>query len=321
MKAATADTRRRSTDSPNSDNATSSWKRPATAALLGLMFCLVGCGRASAGPQPTPPSCKLPVGGPIDGFVSYPSGQYQAAVGVPPGTIPNTYSPTLRKWVPVAPGVLSPDAADRADEDRTTGSLVVEDLRTHQRRTVGSSVGLLLVSWTSLGIYGLDSNGHLLRINPTDGAASIVPAPSGSIQGSSYSAQGVWTLVPIPDSSDRWVDHVDAKNGPAKHWIRVHQSGNSNPSQFMIGFDRDGWPFILTATTGTDVELLDATDHGQTVVWSSASQPDLSPVSGHGDSIGIWLAGQDGSLWLYRQGQLQRFTQPLGIYVVMQDCA
>lgn len=265
------------------------------AAIAGLVA--VACtqqappSRAASG---TLPACRLPVAR-FDygaGFVSFPSGKFEVARGVPFSKT-FTFVAGLHRWLPVPPAFVSPDGTIYA---LSTGSAVeLVDSRTGRATPVATG---------AFHVIELTSDGLLLSKLSADGSPSLWMVQQGEEPRLLEIAGGVPVLDSyrfVPAGTTVWsqsrdgtqVIRIDLTRKVGSVWL----TGASRVS--ILGLDGAG--SLMLWMYGDTPRLVTLTAPGQATPLASGV-PGFSATSALADAHGIWFGNgvQDGSVWLYR---------------------
>jgi nucleoid-associated protein YgaU len=255
--------------------------------------------------------CRLPVvtlAG--NGFVTYPAGVYTPDPSGTPslpgsnqsGTTLNTqysYDAGYSRWLPVMPGLISPDGTHYVYTDSNANLSTVDVSTGRVSRLTAYGTGTWHpVGWQHAGIYAVRTTSP-----GTYTGLWLVPYPSGSPK--QVTDIGTWEAVgpraaygflesnPAPGTSFA-IARLDLVSGAITRWF--YQAGQYGP--WIAGFDRGGAPVIQQSVA---VYLVPAALQPQVLA------PSTKTTTAFGDSWGIWLGSNDG-LFLFAGGVLTEVT-------------
>lgn len=271
-------------------------------------------------------NCRLPVAGYMSGatnvtpetqvgaggFVEFPSGNY-----TPVAASDKSYLASADAWLPVSPESISPDGKTYVQvESRTKANpsvpvttLYLVDVKTGTKRVLLKSSereAVYALSWISEGIYAIvfrlnsGEATRLIHIDPATGASQAVAG--------SDLPNGAFGEI-IGDAA--WGTSQIFANGPPVRLLRLGLRDGKvtvwyeNPTPFVIvGFDADNHPIIATfnfAVGSSQVTLVTAPLKTSRIETTGGSFLTDRPVWVT-DSHGTWMAGLDGTIWLYSSG-------------------
>ncbi len=281
-------------------------------------------------------SCSLPISAlsadHTTGFITLTHGVARFS---PVQTSGTTYIPALGRWAAVLPQLIAPDgrsyvtAGDSPHQDVVH---LVDAQGDHAIASVRPSVSVF--AFTVEGVLLLDSsagptNGTLTfdLLDPSTGAMhalTVPPLQTGSFSGAGASSEtayvrsgnGVWNTVYDSSSNVSFVDRYDLATGTTTRWFDGRRDGSGNVQ--VVGADASGNPIIQLSSTdlfhtnpgqrgGIHVATLLLTAPHQAMllnsgrVGSAGVAGNLSPLSATDGGM-VWLAADDGGIWLYRPG-------------------
>jgi hypothetical protein len=288
-------------------------------AVALTLTLLSACGWVGQSPslQAVGFTCRLPVASlptGSGGFVTFPDGGFAAdpASGV-------SYDSRSGRWLPVAAEMRSPDGTAYADSDFVKGtgtSIRVVDIATRQARSVWQETApTWALGWRPEGIYFLRQYPRpgeppfegpaLWVVDPTSGSARLVTAQPRIGAGlplfkawTALAGGAVW-LKTVPDSPPS-VDilvRVDLPSGLPQRWL----TAPLGTSLEVLGVDPTDHPVVaLVSGDGHPASVLRLLGPGQSMpLAASGLRPAAQmPVQLTADRHGLWVAGDDGSIWL-----------------------
>jgi hypothetical protein len=292
--------------------------------VLGVATSACGWARPAAGPplQAVAFSCRLPVASlptGSGGFVTFPDASF-----VPDRASGVSYDRRSGRWLPVAGALRSPDGKGYVESGFVKGvgtSLQVVDIATHQGRSVWQEPGVTApLGWRPEGIYFLRQSARpgeppfegpaLWVVDPVSGAPRLVTAQPRIGAGlplfkawTALAGGAVW-LKTVPDSPPS-VDilvRVDLPSGRPERWL----TATPGTSLEVLGVDATDHPIVaLVAGNGHPASVLRLSGPGQSTPLEAAGfRPAASmPVQLIADAHGLWVAADDGSIWLGNASQ------------------
>lgn len=337
---------------------TRSWRRPL---VLVASLVLAACGgtsnqnassTAAGSVARVSFSCRLPVAGfvpgspkivkldvdglPVQrgagGFVSFPSGAYQAVADSD-----RSYFPGPGAWLPAPPQAVAPDQRSFAQPKSTSGSpYMVDRLYLIDAQTRASRLIYTAPAGDTLDVLAYGAQGVFVdlysSVRPTqNAAASIMLDRVELINPRSGSHEPVPGTEATPNVYERWssvtgnalwgnvtVAPKDIHSGPTMKLVQLslrdgmltdwYQASLSSSTGFeVLGFDADDHPILglfPAATPGVtylpvlQLVLLTGPNHAVPIRPEGGTFR-AGPLSSFNDSHGTWFGGYDSSIWLY----------------------
>jgi hypothetical protein len=285
-------------------------------------------------------SCSLPISAlsqdHTTGFVTLSNGSAHFTAVRTDGT---TYLPQLRRWAPVLPQAVSLDGLSYVTEDYRGGQTIFALVDASGTRTLLTTTAPMnFFAYTAEGIIlddlspppgatGPSDTLDLKVLDPSSGALSQFPHPAPRLPASASvgtsgeagylrSGNALWMTAYDSASNVSLVDRYDLATGLTTRWFDGSRDGRGDVQ--VVGADSQGDPIMQLSTTdlfhtnpahragiGVQTMLLSG-PHAATVlnggrVGDAGVAGDLSPLSVT-DGGKVWLAADDGAIWLYRPG-------------------
>jgi hypothetical protein len=245
-----------------------------------------------------------------------------------------TYLPALQRWVDVLPQFVSPDGTAYV----TVGggaSDAIHIVDAHGDRAVPTHAPAGVFAWTRRGLLLLAPSDRpdplhgetldLDLVDPTTGALTplapiqlpgISGAGGGSETGYVRAGDSVWTTAYDPGADATTVTRHDLATGQDTVWFDGRSDGHGHAQ--VVGADASGAPLVQLSDqdlfhsdpahrAGISERILllggphQATVLNEGTVGAPGVADDLSPESVT-DGGQVWLAGDDGGIWVYTSG-------------------
>ena len=263
-------------------------------------------------------ACRLPISGPgIAGFVSYPSGQFSRDASISPKTTV-AYDNAVGRWLPVPFEWLSPDGLSYAAIDYASGVITTHLAGTLAITHTYDAQANDIIGWDARGIFFWTIKPVQTKlITPSGG---IVPvSPIGVFEPEHLSLSGLWSV-------SHAVTVRDETSGVGQNVRELAPSSDAPAvATRFLGFNAAGDPvtFEQSDPTKPDGVLVSTDRAGRPTTLSQSVQSGLRPHLVRGDTQGLWVTSNDGSLWIVPHGSAtpQRVTPSIGAYVIAGRCS